>query len=107
MEPEPNESEGRTAPPPALPAAAAGKLPPPDEAAYLDSRLMAELSTLNNLVAQHVLRFWDADAGRGAATSIVDELALAEALAAAANSVCQRARRRMPEAQIEPWTADE
>lgn len=73
---------------------AASSIPPPDEAAYLDGRLMAELSALNYLLGQYVLRYHDADAGRIEPVTIADERALAKSVAAAAEAIRARAARR-------------
>jgi hypothetical protein len=83
-----------------------GEVPPPDEAAHLDSRLMAELSTLNHLLAQHIVRFYDADAGRSAPTPVADDLALADALTAASNTLHARAARRERATEIVAGTED-
>lgn len=71
-----------------------GEIPPPDEAAHLDSELMAELSNLNYLLSRYVLRHYDADAGRTTPTSVAEELALADCLTAATEAVRARAERR-------------
>jgi hypothetical protein len=73
---------------------AASSVPPPDEAAYLDGRLMAELSALNYLLGQYVLRHHDADAGRVEPVPVTDELALAKSVAAAAEAIRARVARR-------------
>jgi hypothetical protein len=100
MGPDRTERVDRFPQPPALLSAAAGKVPPPDEAAHLDSRLMAELSTLNYLVGQHVVKFYEADAGQITPTSIADDLALAGSLTAAAAALRARAERRKLETEI-------
>lgn len=72
-------------------------VPPPDEAAHLDGRLMHDLSEVNYRLAQYMVRCNDADAGRAEPISITDELALAERIAAAAAAVRARAARRWSE----------
>jgi hypothetical protein len=80
---------------------AVSRVPPPDEAAYLDGRLMAELSALNYLLGQYVLRHHDADAGRVEPVPIADERTLARSVAAAAEAIRARATRR--EGQEGEW----
>ena len=65
-----------------------------DEAAHLDGLLMSELSALNYLLGQYVLRHYDADAGRVQPVPIADERALAQSVAAAAEAIRARAARR-------------
>lgn len=78
------------------------------EEAHLDGRLMHELSSLNYLMAQYVLRFYDADAGRTESVSVADELALADSVTAAANAIRARAERRKRQVDAAaPATEDE
>ena len=72
-------------------------VPPPDEVAHLDGRLIHDLSEINYRLAQYMVRFYDADAGRVEPISITDEIALAEQIAAAAEAVRARAARRWSE----------
>jgi hypothetical protein len=74
-------------------------IPSPDEAAPLDRRLMHDLSAVNYCLAQYMVRYCDADAGRAEPISITDELALAERFATAAEVLRARAARR--------WSAGE
>ncbi len=69
-------------------------LVPGDEGFHDDKQLMADLSALNGLLSRYVLRQLDADAERIRPTSIADERALAEIMAALANKVQERANRR-------------
>ncbi len=69
-------------------------VPPPDEAAHQDGRLMHELSTVNAMLSRYVLQFLDADAGRIEPLSITDERTLAARLAEAASAVQARVERR-------------
>jgi hypothetical protein len=55
---------------------------------------MSELSTLNYLIGQYVLRHHDADAGRANPVSFDEEEALANSVAAAADSIRARVARR-------------
>lgn len=68
-----------------------------DEAAHLDGVLMSHLSAANYQLAQYVLRFCDADAGRREPTPVPEELALADCIAAAAEAIRSRARLRQLE----------
>lgn len=69
-------------------------IPAPDEAAHLDGLLMHELSVVNPLIARYVLRHLDSDAGLAAPISVADEMVLANRVAAAAEAIRARARRR-------------
>ena len=71
-----------------------GQVPVPDERAHEDSVHLAELATLNENLTKYILRFTDAEAGRVAPIPAVHELDLAERLSAAAQSLCNRLRRR-------------
>lgn len=92
------ERDGRSLSLPALRAVADTSTASQLEAAHLDGRLMHELSALNYLMAQYVLRHYDADAGRTTPTSIADELALADSVAAAGDAIHARAERRKRQA---------
>jgi len=83
------EQEGVTAQ-----SSADGIVPPPDEAAHLDGRLMHELSAVNYHLGQYVLRYYDADAGRAEPVPVADERALAVSVASAAEAIRARAARR-------------
>lgn len=72
-------------------------IPPPDETAHLDGRLMHDLSKVNYRLGQYMVRFYDADAGRAEPITITDEIALAEQITAAAEAVRARAARRWSE----------
>lgn len=69
-------------------------IPPPDEAAHGDSILMAAIANVNNQLGRYVLRFLDADAGRGEPVTPDDERALADSVAAIAEGLRARADRR-------------
>ncbi|HEU5073916.1 MAG TPA: hypothetical protein VFU02_07080, partial [Polyangiaceae bacterium] len=88
------EQGGQSTPLPALRAVGESRDLSQVEAAHLDGRLMHELSALNYLMAQYVLRHYDAEAGRSAPTSVADELALADSVTAAGNAIRARAQRR-------------
>jgi hypothetical protein len=77
-------------------------VPPPDDAAHLDTVLMADLTGLDTLVGRHVLRFLDADTGGSTPVTIADELTLAERLSVAADGVRARAARREREGEPLP-----
>lgn len=98
MGPDQTEQNGRSASPPPLRAVADYSSPAQLEAAHLDGRLMHELSALNYLMAQYIVRHYDAEAGRAAPTSIADELALADSVAAAGNAIRARAEQRRQQA---------
>lgn len=85
------ETNGSVVP---LTRVAEGSVPPPDEAAHLDGRLMHELSAINWHLGQYVLRYYDADAGRAKPVPIDDERALADSVAAAAEVIRARVTRR-------------
>lgn len=70
------------------------QLPPPDEAAHEDGRLMHEVTVVNALLGRYVLRHLDADAGWTEPISAVDERALAEQVAEVADELRARAARR-------------
>jgi hypothetical protein len=70
------------------------------EAAHLDGRLMHELSALNYLMAQYVLRHYDADAARTTPVPVADELALADSVTAAGNAIRARAERRRRQEEV-------
>jgi len=107
MGPDQTDRDGRSAPLPALRAVADSSDPSQLEAAHLDGRLMHELSALNYLMAQYVLRHYDADAGRTTPTLIADELALADSVTAAGNAIRARAERRERQDDIaSPATED-
>lgn len=86
------EQDGVISPSPADPAA--GRVPPPDDAAHLDGRLMHELSAVNYHLGQYVLRYYDADAGRAEPVSVADERGLADSMSSAAEAIRARAARR-------------
>lgn len=71
------------------------QLPPPDEAAHQDSMLIAELATLNTLVARYILRSTGMES-RDAADDVspADERSLADLLVSAADGLRARAGRR-------------
>jgi len=69
-------------------------IPPPDDAAHEDGRLMHELTQVTTQVTRYVMRFLDADAGNVEPTSIADERALADQLSRAADGIRTRAARR-------------
>jgi hypothetical protein len=98
MGPDQTEQDGRLAPLPVRRLVADGSIPSELEAAHLDGRLMHELSALNYLMAQYIVRHYDAEAGRTAPTSVADELALADSVAAAGNALRARAKRRQRQA---------
>lgn len=70
------------------------RVPPPDDAAHLDGRLMHELSAVNYHLGQYVLRYYDADAGRAEPVPVADERALADSMASAVEAIRARAARR-------------
>jgi hypothetical protein len=70
------------------------QVPPPDEAARQDSMLVAELATVNTLVARYVLRSTGVDNRDPAEISPGDERLLADRLMAAADGLRDRASRR-------------
>jgi hypothetical protein len=82
------ERDDRVAPAPV------GGIPVADETAHLDGRLMHELSNVNYQLSRYVVRFLDADAGRGTSIPVADELALASCLETAAGAIRARAERR-------------
>jgi hypothetical protein len=84
-----SEHDGVVTPTPAV-----SSVPPPDDMAHLDGRLMHELSAVNYHLGQYVLRHYDADAGRAEPITIADERALANSVATAANAIRARAERR-------------
>lgn len=69
-------------------------LPPPDDAAHEDGRLMHEITSVNALLGRYVLRFLDADAGRRDPVSSTDEHDLAERVSDVADGIRARAVRR-------------
>jgi hypothetical protein len=69
-------------------------IPPPDEAAHLDSVFIAEVAGVNSQLSRYLLRLLDADAGRAEPLSVADERALAERVAAVAEGLRSRAGRR-------------
>jgi hypothetical protein len=69
-------------------------LVPSDQAFHDDKQLMADLTALNGQLSRYVLRQLDADAGRIGPTSVADERALADTMAALASQVRERAERR-------------
>jgi hypothetical protein len=69
-------------------------VPGPDNAAHDDGLLMHDLTVVNSMIGRYVLRFLDADAGRREPIPIADELALAERLANAAETLAARVARR-------------
>lgn len=69
-------------------------LPPPDDNAYSDAKLMHELTVVNAQLSRYVLRFLDADAGRAEPMPIAEERALAGQVNTAAESLRARAERR-------------
>ncbi|WP_407775425.1 hypothetical protein [Actinophytocola sp.] len=75
-------------------ASAERRVPPPDDAAHLDGLLMHELSAVNYHLGQYVLRYYDADAGRGDPVSVADEQALIDSMTAAAEAIRARVERR-------------
>jgi hypothetical protein len=66
----------------------------PDDAAYQDNVLMAEVAEVNTMLGRYVIRFLDADAGRVAPLSTSDERALADQVTAVAAGLRARAVRR-------------
>jgi hypothetical protein len=68
-------------------------VPPPDEAAHQNIVLIAELATLNTLLARYVLRHTDVEANRAAPIPTADEYKLADRLSAAADAIRARAQR--------------
>lgn len=88
------ESGGRSAPLAAADNSDLSQL----EAAHLDSRLMHELSALNYLTGQYVVRHYDAEAGRATPTPVADEMALARSVTAAGDAIRARAERRKRQA---------
>lgn len=68
-----------------------------EDVSRLDQVLMSELSTVNHRLGRYVLRFHDADAGRADPVSLVNEQALADSLATAADAIRARADRRQGE----------
>lgn len=70
------------------------RVPGPDDAAHDDGLLMHELTVVNRLLGQYVLRFLDADAGRTEHIPTTVEHALADRLTAAADGIRTRAKRR-------------
>jgi hypothetical protein len=64
------------------------------DTAHQDSVLIAELATVNTLLARYVLRYTDAEANRATPIPIADEYALANRVAAAADAIRARAQRR-------------
>ncbi len=91
----------------ALPSTVDSRVPPPDEAAHLDGRLMHELSTLNYHLGQYVLKHYDADAGRAEPISIAEERALADSVTTAAEAIRARAARRERQEHVAPSTTEE
>ena len=69
-------------------------VPPPDDAAHQDSMLMAELATLNTLVARYILRSMGMENRDVADVSPTDERSLANLLVSAADGLRARASRR-------------
>lgn len=69
-------------------------LPPPDEDAHTDGRLMHDLTVVNTQLGRYVLRFLDEDANRKKPISLADERSLANRLAEAAEAIRARATRR-------------
>lgn len=69
-------------------------IPPPDDVAYLDGRLMHELTVVNAQLSRYVLRFLDADAGRANSIPIAEERELADQISVAADGIRTRAERR-------------
>lgn len=88
------EAEGRSAPRAAADNNDLSQL----EAAHLDSRLMHELSALNYLTGQYVVRHYDAEASRATPTPVADEMALARSVIAAGEAIRARAERRQRQA---------
>jgi len=70
------------------------QIPPPDEDARQDSVFLAELATLNTLLARYFLRSTGVDDRTSAEISPDDERLLAERLVAAADGLRDRAGRR-------------
>ena len=88
------EPEGRSAPRAAADDSDLSQL----EAAHLDGRLMHELSALNYLTGQYVVRHYDAEAGRATPTPVADEMVLARSVIAAGEAIRARAQRRKRQA---------
>jgi hypothetical protein len=65
-----------------------------ENAAPVDVLLKQELTALNELLTNYVLRFSDADNSRAETVSVAAELALADSVTAAANAIRARAERR-------------
>jgi len=65
-----------------------------DEAAHLDSMLIAELATVNTLIAKYILRSTGVDDRETAEISLADERSLADLLASAADGLRARVSRR-------------
>lgn len=65
-----------------------------DEAAHQDSVLIAELATVNTLVARYVLRSTGVDNREAPEISPADERSLADLLTSAADGLRARASRR-------------
>lgn len=89
------------------PSMADRRVPPPDEAAHLDGRLMHELSTLNYHLGQYVLKHYDADAGRAEPVTIAEERALADSVTTAAEAIRARAARRERQEHVVSSTTEE
>ncbi|OLF07551.1 hypothetical protein BLA60_26895 [Actinophytocola xinjiangensis] len=72
------------------------QIPPPDDTAHHDGRLMHDISDLNTRLARYLLHHLDADAGRVPPISAEDELALADQVTALAVALRARATTRRP-----------
>ena len=69
-------------------------VPPPDEDAHTDGRLMHDLTVVNTQLGRYILRLLDEDANRKEPMSPADERALAGHLTTAADTIQARATRR-------------
>lgn len=73
------------------------QVPPPDDNAHHDGRLMHQISDLNARLGRYLLRHVDADAGLTPGIPPEDELALADRVTALAVALRARAARRARE----------
>lgn len=70
------------------------EIPPPDDAAHEDGRLLHDMSVVNTAISRYILRFFDADAGRVEPISVTEELSLADKLTGVADRLRGRSDRR-------------
>lgn len=80
------------------------QIPPPDDVAHQDGRLMHDATVVNGELGRYVLRFLNADAGRDDPLSTDDERSLADRVAELADVIRSRADRREQDDDPPPAT---